>query len=180
MRVASRHMPKYRAKPLGFVGRGFLAALVAGATYLAFDQPKLAAAALAVLLAAILLSLPAINRERTKLRMLAAAREGHSICEFAREFDLRSVDPWVIRAVYEQVQRQLAHVHPAFPLHASDRLKEDLFLDDDDLDMSIAVEVEQRTGRSLEKTSANPYLGKVRTVCDLVMFFQAQAPRGAA
>ena len=82
--------------------------------------------------------------------------------------------------MYEQVQRQLAHVHPAFPLRASDRLKEDLFLDDDDLDMSIAVEVEQRTGTSLTNTSANPHAGKVRTARDLVMFFQAQAARSAA
>jgi hypothetical protein len=100
--------------------------------------------------------------------------------QFARDFDTRAVDTWIVRAVYEQVQGQLKHVHPAFPVRASDRLKEDLHLDDDDLDMDLAVQVEQRTGRSLDETKANPLFGKVKTVRDLVLFFHAQPKRGAA
>lgn len=66
------------------------------------------------------------------------------------------------------------------PLRADDLLKEDLRLEDDDLDLDVATEVDERTGRSLDNASANPYFGKVQTVRDLVLFFQAQARSGAA
>ncbi|HMY07552.1 MAG TPA: hypothetical protein PKI28_14380 [Accumulibacter sp.] len=66
------------------------------------------------------------------------------------------------------------------PSFSDDRLKEVLHLDDDDLDMDVATEVEQRTGRSLKNAGENPYFGKVQTVRDLVLFFQHQAQRGAA
>jgi hypothetical protein len=122
----------------------------------------------------------ATKREEDILRNLATERDGESICEFARDFDTRVVDTWIVRAVYEQVQGQLKHVHPAFPVRASDRLKEDLHLDDDDLDIDLAMQVEQRTGRSLDETKANPLFGKVKTVRDLVLFFHAQPKRGAA
>ncbi|MDI4635539.1 hypothetical protein J7U46_20920 [Pelomonas sp. V22] len=105
---------------------------------------------------------------------LASRREGQSICEFARDFDARAVDTWVIRAVYEQLQSHLRYVHPSFPVRADDRLKEDLLLDDDDLDIDLAQEVEERTGRSVDGATNNPYSGKVRTVRDFVLFFQHQ------
>ena len=180
MRIASRHMPKFRAKPMGLLAWVFLAALGAAVAYLVFTEPKASAIVAALLIAGYVATLPSIKREEKQLRELAASREGQSICDFASEFDLRTVDSWVVRAVYEQVQRQLAHVHPAFPLRADDRLREDLRLDDDDLDLDVATEVEERTGRSLDATRSNPYFGKVRTVRDLVLFFQAQARSGAA
>ncbi|RQO58068.1 hypothetical protein DBR47_14800 [Paucibacter sp. KBW04] len=105
---------------------------------------------------------------------LASEREGQSICEFARDFDARAVNTWIIRAVYEQLQEQLKHIHPAFPVRADDRLKEDLLLDDDDLDMDLAQEVEARTGISIDQSGNNPYFGKVKTVRDFVLFFQSQ------
>ncbi len=74
----------------------------------------------------------------------------------------------------------MAHVHPSFPVRASDRLMEDLRLDDDDLDFDLAMQIEQRTGRSLDQTKTNPLLGKVKTVRDLVLFFNAQPRRSAA
>jgi hypothetical protein len=180
MRIASRHMPKYKVKPTGTVAWLFLAVLASGLAYAAVSSPFVAAIGALLLCAALLVARAAAKREEDALRSLAEARMGESICEFARAFDTRAVDTWVIRAVYEQVQAQLAHVHPAFPVRASDRLKEDLRLDDDDLDMDLAMEVEQRTGRSLDETKTNPLLGKVKTVRDLVHFFQAQPRRGAA
>ncbi len=180
MRIASRHMPKYQAKPPGLLGWGFVAALASAFAYIVFAEPEAIAVVLAILVAAYLVSRPGCKRAEEQLRKLAAAREGQSICEFARDFDLKAVDSWIVRAVYEQVQQQLAHIHPAFPLRAEDRLKEDLHIDVDDLDMDVAVEVEQRTGRSLKDADANPYFGKVQTVRDLVLFFQHQPLRGAA
>jgi hypothetical protein len=59
-------------------------------------------------------------------------------------------------------------------VRADDLLKEDLLLDDDDLDMDLAQEVEARTGISMDESGSNPYFGKVKTVRDLVFFFQNQ------
>jgi hypothetical protein len=109
---------------------------------------------------------------------LASQREGQTICEFARDFDTQAIDTWIIRAVYEQLQAQLKYIHSAFPIRADDRIKEDLLLDDDDLDMDLASEVETRTARPLDKTDNNPYSGKVKTVRDVVLFFQHQ-PKAA-
>lgn len=115
-----------------------------------------------------------IRRERARLRAIAAARAGESICGFARSFDLRRIDPLVVRAVHERLQRALARSWPAFPIRASDRLAQDLGLDADDLDMDIAPALAERTGRSLASTAANPFYGKVVTVSDLVCFFNHQ------
>ncbi len=173
-------MPSYKARPVGPVAWLFVAVVASGLVYAAISSPSMVAIALLVLGAAFLFARLAAKREEDALCSLAEAREGESICDFAREFDTRAVDTWVIRAVYEQVQAQLTHVHPAFPIRASDRLKEDLRLDDDDLDLDVAMQVEQRTGRSLDETKTNPLLGKVKTVRDLVLFFQAQPKRSAA
>jgi hypothetical protein len=180
MRIASRHMPGYRPKQMGITAWLFLLALGGVGLYLLFNKPFASALVAALLSLAYLATRTRIKRNERTLRELAASREGQSICEFAQEFDLRTFDSWIVRAVYEQVQKQLIHIHPAFPLRGMDRLKEDLKLDDDDLDLDIAPEVEQRTGRSLSNASDNPYFCKVQTVRDLVLFFQSQKLNGAA
>ncbi|MGC3980199.1 MAG: hypothetical protein QM808_02975 [Steroidobacteraceae bacterium] len=105
--------------------------------------------------------------------MLAASRKGESICEFARSFDERSVDTWVVRAVYEQLQEHLGSKYQ-IPIRASDVFGQDLPIDSEDLDMDIASEIAQRTARSMDKMEANPLYGKVKTAADLVHFFNAQ------
>lgn len=123
------------------------------------------------------------NREKTRLQALAATRNGESICGFARSFDLRSTDPLVIRAVYEQLQEELLSYQKSFPVRGSDRLEEELGLDGDDLDMSVATAIARRSGRSLEGTQSNPYYGRVMTASDLVYFFNGQsevAPQATA
>ena len=152
-----------------------LLSLIAGAILcVAISEPIFTVFAAVALFFAFLLARKAVKRESAQLCDLAAAREGESICEFAKEFDAREVDTWIVRSVYEQIQRQLQHIHAAFPVRASDLLKDDLHLDDDDIDLGLAIEIEQRTGRTLKNTRANPYWGKVKTVRDLVMFFQSQ------
>ena len=180
MRIASRHMPKYKPRTAGPVAWLYLAVLASGLVYAAASSPSVAAIASLLLCVAFFFARRVAKREEDTLHRLAEAREGESICEFAREFDTRAVDTWIVRAVYEQIQGQLKHVHPAFPVRATDRLKEDLHLNDDDLDLDIAMQVEQRTGRSLNETKANPLYGQVKTVRDLVLFFQAQPRRSAA
>jgi hypothetical protein len=167
-------MPKFVRRPPGLVGWAVFSVLAAGVGYIAVAEPKPMLVALGSLGVLFWRARVHGNHQERRLLALASARDGQTICEFARDFDARAVDTWVIRAVYEQLQGQLEYIHPAFPVRAEDRLKEDLFLDDDDLDMDVAQEVEQRTGRALDSITNNPYLGKVRTVRDLVLFFQAQ------
>jgi hypothetical protein len=113
------------------------------------------------------------NRERLRLRRLIAGREGESICGFARSFDRRRVDTWVIRAVYEQLQSHLGTERP-LPIRARDSLERDLRVDDEDLDAMVIEEIAQRTRRSMDQTDRNPNFGKVRTVADLVHFVNEQ------
>jgi hypothetical protein len=180
VRVASRHIPKFVHRPLGLAGWAVLSVLAASLGYVALVEPKLVLAVLGSLGVLFWLAHLHGKRQERTLLALASARDGQTICEFARDFDARAVDTWIIRAVYEQLQGQLKHIHPAFPVRAEDRLKEDLLLDDDDLEMNLAQEVEQRTGRSLDGSASNPYFGKVRTVRDFVLFFQAQPKSNGA
>ncbi|MDR7378275.1 hypothetical protein J2X19_002954 [Rhodoferax ferrireducens] len=115
----------------------------------------------------------AMRKRRLHIAALAKGREGDSICQFARSFDTRNVDTWVIRAVYEVLQQELNDATPAFPVKATDLLA-GLLIDPDDLDMAVAPEVSRRSGRSLENSDVNPLYGKVLSVADLVMFFNSQ------
>lgn len=159
---------------MGLAGWLLVASSLAGIAYLAVTKPQAFLIVLSGLAALIWVGNKQSQREACKLLALASQREGQTICEFARDFDAREVDTWIIRAAYEQLQGQLKHIHPSFPVRADDRLKEDLLFDDDDLDMALAPEVEMRTGRSIVNTDNNPYFGKVKTVRDFVLFFQHQ------
>lgn len=114
------------------------------------------------------------NKVAGGLSLLAARRQGRSICHFAREFDCRATDPWVVRAVYETLQDELGAYRAGFPLSAGDRLVADLFIDHEDLDLAIVPGIAHRSLRSLENLEQNPRHGQVVTVGDLVRFFQAQ------
>jgi hypothetical protein len=112
---------------------------------------------------------------RARLQALAASRGGESICGFARSFDCRAVDTWIVRAVYEELQEALQLGETKFPVRASDSLYQDLFaIDPDTVDAALAPDIAERTGRSMDRAEENPYRGKVATVRDLVMFFNAQ------
>ncbi|MCM5681578.1 hypothetical protein M8A51_18795 [Schlegelella sp. S2-27] len=171
-------MPKFTRRAAGPAWWLLLSLLGASVAYVAIAEPKTFVSVVAVLTVLFALAHLQGKREERKLLALAAARKGQTICEFARDFDARAVDTWIIRAVYEQLQAQLEPMHPAFPVRAEDRLKEDLLLDDDDLDVDLVQEVEARTGRSLDGSTDNPYFGNVKTVRDLVLFFQSQ-PRSS-
>jgi len=80
--------------------------------------------------------------------------------------------------VYEQLQQYLGG-DLRVPIRATDRLQKDLRIDTEDLEMDLIAEISQRTGRSLTNTAANPYYDRVKTVGDLVLFFNAQ-PKDSA
>jgi hypothetical protein len=178
MRIASRHMPRFERRPAPVGAWLLVTGLAAAVAHLVVKRPVAFLAVSGALVVLFLLAHRQARQEQRQLHALASAREGQTICEFARDFDVRAVDTWVVRAVYEQLQGHLRHVHPSFPVRANDRLKEDLLLDDEDLDMDIVQEIEHRTGRSLACGAANPYFGRVRTVRDLVLFFQHQPRSG--
>ncbi len=118
------------------------------------------------------------RRRRRRFKALAAERAGDSICTFARAFE-KETDTWILRAVYEQIQAELADLCQTFPVRPADRLREDLTLDADDVDFDLVPGIAKRAGRSLRQTKDNPYYGKVETVADLVRFLCAQGKDAA-
>ena len=167
-------MPPYQPRPLT-AGRQLiilaaLAAIVAGAAFVCIAFPPF----LLAIPCLILLGAMIQRMVRKLLRALAASRPGESICSFARAFDYRNTDTWIIRAVYEELQEHLNSECADFPIRPDDRLLEDLRIDPEDLDDLLARQIAERTGRSLANPEANPYYGKVKTVRDLVTFFAGQ------
>jgi hypothetical protein len=102
-------------------------------------------------------------------QQVAEERKNESICTFARSFNCRIVDTWVIRAVYEE----LLPLHSDLPLRISDRFEEDLELGYEDVE-DIGLDMAYRAGRSLKNTEKNPLYGKVKTIGDLVLFLNNQ------
>ncbi len=155
---------------LGFLGWALLAGVGSFFAYLIWQQPWF----LAVIPAMVAFQYFDEKRRKRKFTALGEERSQQSICEFARSFDKRSVDTWVIRAVYEQIQEYVSMSGVVVPIQAKDSLFELLEIDSDDLDMDLVAEIAERTGRSLEGWEKNPWHGKVETVGDLVHFFVAQ------
>lgn len=113
------------------------------------------------------------RREKCRFQEMSRLRDGESICHFARSFDTRHVDTWVIRAAHQELQQLLNSYVPHFPVRASDSLLEDLHMDSDDVEDLIA-DIASRSGHSLEATESNPFYGNIHTVSDLVLFVNAQ------
>jgi hypothetical protein len=175
--VPSRLMPKYVRRPVSTLGWISLAVLACAAAFLIWSHPLVVGGSMMLLaLWGFLLT----TFQRRRLRRLASGRSGETICSFVRGAPYREVDTWVLRAVYEQLQNYLSSDSALFPLRWDDDLSADLNIDDEDLEYDIASEIAQRTGRSCEANDTNPHYGKVRTVGDLVLFFNSQPKAGAA
>ena len=169
MKVPSRRMPAAPVHKTPVRAWLFLAALLAGFTGWLWQQPYLVGVLLAVFGVCVGIQLVWDTRSR---RRLAVARQGGSICQFARSFD-RSADTWLIRAVYEEISRHLSVDGRAVPVRRQDRCEKDLRIDPDDLD-DIARDVAFRARRSMEGVEKNPLYGQVQTVGDLVSFLEHQ------
>jgi acyl carrier protein len=118
-------------------------------------------------------------RRRRRLAQLAATREGESLCTFARSFDDRAIDTWVIRAVFEELRPYCKFGKRTLPLRANDHLANDLFIDSDDL-VETMFDIEARTGRWLDDQQLVASPPKIQTVRDLVMFFTTRPLREGA
>ncbi|MDP1633114.1 MAG: hypothetical protein Q8L69_00350 [Gallionellaceae bacterium] len=167
----SRLLPKNSQPLFRFIGWIALFGFAAGGVYLAWQYPLL----LFVCAGALSVWVFMENwRFQHYLEKLAVARAGESIRTFTEIIDLRQVDRLVVRAVYEQVQSYLDAPAGKVPLRWQDDLAKDLRIDQGDLEEIIVVDIAQRTGRSLSAAESNPYHGKIHTMGDLVLFFNAQ------
>ena len=175
MKQASRFMPKYEPKKAS--KHALIAFFIITATIVIYQPWYLLVIAGIALLVIVWTAIAQPKIERY-FQNLCEERSGLSICEFAREFDPKVVDTWVIRAVYEQLQAALP-TKKNVPIKASDSLFDTLMLDEDDLDLDLVEEIAQRTSLSLEGYESNPYYGKVTTARNLVLFFNHQADASA-
>jgi hypothetical protein len=101
-------------------------------------------------------------------KRMSEERKEESICSFARALPARHHDTWVVRAVYEELSRVVQ-----VPVRPSDDLEKDLGLHPDDRD-EIAFQIAYRAGRSMSDTPKNPLFDRVKTVADMVTFFEHQ------
>lgn len=106
-------------------------------------------------------------------RALAATRSGDPLCTLARSMDRRVVDPWVVRATFEELQGYFPAKLRPFPIRLGDHLIDDLAIDPEDID-DIAQDVAMRAGYSLENSEQNPLFARVETVGDFISFFSHQ------
>ena len=166
-RIASKQMPRYVPERRGVIGWVLLAIVGAGAAYLYWSHPIVLAAVGPVAGVSCVLAVAEGRRQRR----IAAERRDESICSFARSFDCRATDTWIVRAVFEELTRYVR-----FPIRPDDRLRDDLKIDHDDVG-DIAEVIAQRTGRQLLDCEANPLYGRVTTVRELVEFFVRQPRR---
>ena len=109
-----------------------------------------------------------------RMLSVAADRTEESICTFVRSFDYRQIDSWILRAVYEELSRYSVVDGRPLPIRADDRWEEDLKIDPEDFE-DLAMDIAHRARRSMDDTNHNPLYGKVKTVRDIVSFFQHQA-----
>ena len=179
MRKPSRMMPP--ASPPAPAGNGWEAAFAAlglslVAALVLLVLPIVLIVFVPIALVGRLLGLPMFS---DNLERLASEREGESICTFARSFPRRSVDTWILRAVFEEFQPYCPLGDGAtFPLRATDRIFEDLAMDGEDIE-DIVVAAADRSGRSLDSYKRNPYYGRVESVVDVVRFLAHQPPSPA-
>lgn len=102
-----------------------------------------------------------------KRRIMADKRQGLSICQFARQFNPRTVDTCIIQAVWNTLQEN-GYIGYPLPLKADDKLDEDLDLVNDAVELEELVEdIAARCGRDLTGIENNQFLPIV-TVGSLV------------
>jgi hypothetical protein len=162
--------PDRTMRPLGFVTfvGGFFAVL-----YFLFGRSFAAASVFVGGIALVSLVLNA--RSARALRALAVDRAGEDIGTFARALDRRApeFDPWVVRAVWDELQHCVRYDDRRLPLRPSDRLVADLRIDPDDLE-DMAIDVARRVGREDSDWAANPMCGRVTTVAEFIQLVALQ------
>jgi hypothetical protein len=170
MKKISRWLPSAPKKPLTKREKIVFSIVAIGFIFLIYKQPSILGFFSIIIVASIL-----VNAVRNrKLRKLAEARYGESICSFARSYDLHKIDPYIVRAVYEELIAWTSYCSGYVPIRPIDNL-EFYGIDGEDLD-DLAIDAAFRSHRSMENAEANPLFGKVKTVDDLIQFISNQPP----
>ena len=171
MNLISRHLPPLRAEDsrVPLLGKVILLGILALIGYWIYSSPLKTTIVLSVFAALIGGSMLFEARRVARIRQ----ERDDTICDFRRSFDVRKVDPWIIRATYEAFGRWFDTKQVHFPLRASDAIGDDLKIDPEDVE-DLVHEVAQRAGYDISECEANPLYGKVETVGDFVMFFTHQ------
>ncbi len=161
MRAPSRNMPPACEPPTV----SNLVCICLGAIFFTIlASPGLIWWPLAFFFPVLFAAVTAIDSWRGK--RIAEARRDYSICQFARSFDCRIIDTWIIRAAFEEFSY-------SYPVKPDDSIADDLGIVDEDLDDSLET-IARRAGRCIDNTETNPMYDKVETVGDLIMFLQYQ------
>jgi hypothetical protein len=126
----------------------------------------------AMLVVLVLVGVVLQVRHSRRLKRAAAGRPGEGLCSFVRGFDRRVVDPWVLRATYDELQPFCRFRGGVLPLRPTDRLEADLGIDGEELG-DLARDIARRAWRSMDRMEANP-VARVDTVRDLVEFLVHQ------
>jgi len=177
MRVSSRYMPSYEeaiGKKSQWMAYSFLAMFVVSIGYGIWNDPSLGLFLLSIIFLVYIMGYLFGDDIEKQLEEKAKERKNEDIGTFARSIDYRNIDTWIIRAVYEEIQSEIMWENQNFPIRATDNLKKDLLLEDDAFD-SIINCVIARVGISDKDWEKNPYYGKLETVEDMILFFNAQS-----
>ncbi len=161
-------MPKIEKSYIGC--RGGLAVMVAISACLYLISPWL------IGLVPIFVIVTAYDwkRQERYFQEILKDRNGESICQFARSFQKVQIDPWVIRAVYEELQEYVGGKNISIPIRANDQLIDDLKIDHEDFDSEIVQDISTRCGRALDGYEQNVHYKNIYTVKDLVLFLNEQ------
>ena len=147
-----------------YAGRAFacgvMGLFLTAVAWLCFTKPV----ALIIVSFIIICLVIATIKDNKRLRAIAAERAGDNICTFARAFDRRTVDPWTIRAAYDELQGYFGSIGRPFPIRASDRFQEDLKMDEDDL-CDLLFAIAERSRHDITFLDANP---QINTIGELV------------
>ena len=173
MRTFSRWMPQESSSP-PWIGTLLVVLLAVAAVVFVIIYPWVLPAAAACAVPLRLLD----HRRQRRLQAMALERIHESICTFVRAVPKAERDPWILRALYNDLQAYLRSGDWPIALRPSDRLAQDLGMDLEDLE-DVARSIARRTGRLLEGSERNPYFGKVHTVGELAAFLRAQPQIGA-
>jgi len=164
MRAISRHLSLIPQAKTSLLAWGVLALFVFGLLVWGYFQPLV----FAFIGASIILGWIGGFYEKKRINRIKTERRD-TICDFRRAFDIRRVDPYIIRASYQEIGRYLDS-ESGFPLRAADDFTRDLKIDGEDLD-DIACNVAKRLNYDMDTCQQNPLYGQIKTVRDFVMFF---------
>ena len=175
MKKPSNQMPPYQMPKMKWylvtIMWIFLVLFFGSIVYKAYDD--IAFRYVILIFIVLILVLSGVGIE--KYEKLKRLRKDWDIGKFAKEFNLKEVDTWIVRAVYEAVYDEVE-----IPIRADDDIDKDLGIDMGDLGFDeILINVSQRTGRVLTEESVEyDDIENIKTIRDLVYFFNGLPQKG--